>query len=192
MGAVARMFGTTALLAVIALVGGLSVLLISERMLTPQLREDFACMFGLVEFSDPECLTNTLIRTRKRFEEEMALQRQVMSAEKARVENERAKLTAFLTDPDIVMVQAKDGVEGAYVVVAASYQDAAARTGLIAAMCYAARDAGGLDPRLPLGQMNSAGHITDVLPSDMALTGFGFQDSHFETAKGLCPWPSSS
>lgn len=193
-----RTLGTLSMAAVITLVGGLTAALIAQRMLTPETRAEIACIAGFVEFAGQKCLTQKLGQARANFDDEMKRLRAEMETERAtlegkraRLERERKELLRFLVDPKIDLIQAKGEINGAFVVVAASYKDPDAKTGLIAAMCYASRDMGGVDPRLPLARMSSSHVLSQTTIDANALAAFKFDAADLMAAQRLCPWPNT-
>ena len=199
MSKLGRMVGAGVLSATIALVGGLSTILIADKMISPDARAELACLAGFTEMAGTGCLDEELEAARAAFERDMAALRADMEAERARLEAERARLereradlSHFLTDADIQLIQADQNVGGAFIAVAASFRDPGDPSSLVAAICYAARDTGGVDPRLPLARMASDRTLSQTVVSAETLQDFGFDAADLMAAQRLCPWPGAS
>lgn len=191
-----RLFGYGAISAVFLLVSGVSIAIIASVMTTPEMRADAACLVGLDQYSDVECLEERFAAERARLEQDMAAlqaqldaDRAVIDAERLRIERERADLEAMILDTDVVLFQAASPTGDGYVVVAASFRDAAAQIDLIGAACYYARDTGGPDPRLPLGRISSSQVLAYSVVDAARLDEFGIDAVAFDAMKRACPWP---
>lgn len=164
-----------------AVVGGITLAMVAEKLVPPEGRAEALCYAGFPEIAGEKCVNAEIVELRKRVREE-----------RARLVRERQELEAMILDTEAVLFQAASPTGTGYIVVAASYSDPKARKGLIGAACFYAGDTSGPDPRLPLGRMASGGAITPSTFDTARMGEFGLDASSFAAAQTACPWPSAS
>lgn len=151
------------------LVGGVSVALIVEKAMTPELRDDVLCAAGLTEFADDACVS-------ERIDTVVAdLRRDLDLADSG--------LTGR-----IVFTEGAN-VAGLTVIVGTIYRDHAARSGVVRAICWGIQDRTGLDPRLTLAEMDASGVARALSVDAFERSAINIDLADIIAARNVCPWP---
>lgn len=171
---------------------GLAAYAVAHKFIPPNdpFWADARCALGIPMQSDPKCVQEEQRRltreidavTRKGREIETALGAQLDAAKKAKDDAERAA-----AGQDMVFVSG-GAHNGKTLVVGVLYRDAAKRTGLLRAYCWAIRDEGGLDPRVALARQEADGRIVVLPPDPMQMADFQWTETDLVQARALCPW----
>lgn len=180
------------LAAITAGVFGLVAYAVAHKFIPPNdpFWTDARCALGLPSQSDVKCVQDEQARltreietvTRRGREIETALGVQLDAAKKAKDDAERAA-----AGQDMVFVSG-GAHNGKTLVVGVLYRDAAKRTGLLRAYCWAIRDEGGLDPRVALARQEADGRIVVLPPDPVQMADFQWTETDLVQARALCPW----
>lgn len=187
-------------------VAGIAMVLVTSQIMPPDSRgwRDLQCAIGIPAQEDQFCIQRQLAeieeqrrQQRREFEIVQRQQRNRLAEverERLALEQARRQLEADLADaiksaPDQELVFVSGGAHGGKTLVAgALYADAASKTGLIRAWCYAITDVGGLDPRVALARMEKDGAVTAIAVSPADLSAYSWSEADVVAARALCPW----
>lgn len=165
------------MMAAFGIVGGVSVALVSEKMMMPDDRARLLCSAGLLELAGEECLGVRLQAGLSDLQDDVAAAQQ-----------DRQMAEAALSGR---MVFTEGGqVSGLTVIVGAIYEDHRARSGLIRAICWGIQDRNGLDPRLTLAEMDANRVLKPLAVDAFERSAFGLDVASIASARRDCPWPN--
>ena len=171
-----RSVGVMWLLSGIALTFAIAMALILIQLFGEErLIEEVECRLGL----SADCLRQQLEEERVRVAE---MQGQVGGMQQ-RVSHLEAALSGRMVFDE------GPSVAGLTIVVGTIYQDNAARSEVIRAICWATMDRGGLDPRVPLAEMDADGVISLPSADSLANASIRMDAEDVPAARDACPWP---
>ncbi len=150
-------------------VGGVSLALIAEKVVTPELGSQLLCTAGLVEFAGDSCIGD-------RIEEAQARLRRDLDTANAGLSGRMV----FTEGPKVASLT---------VIVGTIYRDHATRSDIMRAICWGIQDRGGLDPRLTLAEMDGDGTVRALAVDAFERSAINLDPADVAAARRVCPWP---